>query len=553
MRRHPYRRTALRLLSVPTASLLVLLPGGGAAPAAPPPGAGAEFPRTVIDALLEDPRTAGARTAVVVRDADTGAVLYDRSGRDHLTPAQTLMIATSAAALERLGPRHEAQAPYRWRTEVVETGGATPGTVDLVLRGHGDPTTTVSDYRDLAEQVADVGITTVTGDLVIASGAFGSLFSPDRYGTGWTVDDLGTPSGAPVSELTLSPDPVPGEGGVRYLTNTVRLTVEAGVDGWSPPTVTIHPASPAVPVDPRAITSSETRTVTYRNPGDGTLVVDGWMAPGADPVVTHLPVPDPHRHVGEVFAAALTDAGVEVLGDLRVDEEVHGYLDPVADHSSPPITEMARHLLRHPNAPHAEAWLRSLGREHTGVGTAEQGLTVMAGALADLGLAEPIPRQADGSGLSRDNLVEAHGLTDVLLGVRDAFWYPAWRDALPTACAADGALAERLCEGPAAGVTRAVPGELPGVEGLVGYTTDAGGRELAFAVLLNGVREQDAAREVVDSLVTALAGGGTTPPKPDPGKPGKPGGPGGPREAEAVSHTPTVRITAARPVRRGER
>ncbi|MBB0230739.1 D-alanyl-D-alanine carboxypeptidase/D-alanyl-D-alanine endopeptidase, partial [Streptomyces calidiresistens] len=529
MRRHPYGRTALRLLGVSTASLLVLPLGAGAAPAAPP---GAGFPTAAVDALVNDPRLAGARAAVVVRDADTGAVLHDRGGRDHLTPGQTLMVATSAAVMARLGPRYEGQAGYRWRTEVVESAGSAPGTVDLVLRGYGDPTTTVSDYRALAERVADAGITTVGGDLVIASGAFGSLFSPDRYGTGWTVDDLGSPAGAPVTALTLSPDPDPDEGG-RYLTNTVRLTVEAGADGWSAPTATIHPDSPAVPVDLRAITSSETRTVVRRNPGDGTLVVDGWMAPGADPVVTHLPVPDPHRHVGEVFADALADAGVEVLGDLRVDEEVHGYPDPVADHLSAPITDMARHLLRHPNAPHAEAWLRSLGWEGTGVGTVEQGLTEVAAALADLGLTEPIPRQVDGSGLSRDNLVEAHGLTDVLVGARDGFGYPAWRDALPAACAPDGALAERLCDGPAAGVTRAVPGELPGVEGLVGYTTDAGGRELAFAVLLNGVREQDAAREVVDAIVTTLAGGGATPPKPGPGgpgkpdKPGKPGGPGG--------------------------
>ncbi|MCE7081321.1 D-alanyl-D-alanine carboxypeptidase/D-alanyl-D-alanine-endopeptidase [Streptomyces sp. ST2-7A] len=561
MRRHPYGRTALRLLGVATTCLLMLPPGAaGAAPAAPP---GTGFPTAALDALLQDPRLAGARAAVVVRDTDTGAVLYDRGGHDHLTPAQTLMVATSAAVLERLGPHHEAQAPYRWHTEVVEIAGSSPGTTDLVLRGYGDPTTTVSDYRDLAEQVADAGITTVTGDLVIASGVFGGLFSPDRYGTGWTVDDLGTPSGAPVSQLTLSPDPDPGAGGGdgRYLTNTVRLTVEPGADGWSPPTVTVHPESSAVPVDPRVTTSSETRLLAYRNPGDGTLVVVGWIAPGAEPPVVHLPVPDPHRHAGEVFAAALADAGVEVAGDLRVDLDMTGYLEPVAEHLSAPITDMARHLLEHPNVPHAEAWLRTLGWENTGVGTVEQGLLMVAGALADLGLTESIPRQVDGSGLSRDNLVDAHGLTEVLLGTRDRFWYPAWYDALPKACAADGsgALAERFCDGPAAGVTRAVPGELPGIDGLVGYTTDTDGRELAFAVLLNHVREPAAAREVVDAVVTTLAGGGAAPPKPGPGKPGKPGGPGkpgvpgGPRDTEAVASTPTVRVTADRPVRRGTR
>ncbi len=81
-----------------------------------------------IASLSTDPRLAKFSGSVL--NADTGEVLFDRSGTVPERTASVMKVITSAAALAVLGPDH------RIATRVVR--GAEPGTVVLV--GGGDPT-----------------------------------------------------------------------------------------------------------------------------------------------------------------------------------------------------------------------------------------------------------------------------------------------------------------------------------------------------------------------------------------------------------------------------
>src|SRR5262249_43781434 len=107
-----------------------------------------------LDQILSDSRLNGATVGVTVRNARTGAVLYDHGGDTQVVPASNNKIETSAAAFGILG------TGYRFRTDVSLGGGK------IYLKGTGDPTLGADAYDKLAAAVAAKGIKSVPGGLV---------------------------------------------------------------------------------------------------------------------------------------------------------------------------------------------------------------------------------------------------------------------------------------------------------------------------------------------------------------------------------------------------
>ncbi|MFD6276679.1 D-alanyl-D-alanine carboxypeptidase/D-alanyl-D-alanine-endopeptidase [Streptomyces sp. NPDC060209] len=111
--------------------------GGVTAPA------GASGLKTALAPLLDAPALGPVRTAVVV-DAATGKQLYARGATTPMTPASTVKIATTAAALSALGPAHR----------IATTVTLSPDSRTLTLVGGGDPTLDKAALRALAAGTA---------------------------------------------------------------------------------------------------------------------------------------------------------------------------------------------------------------------------------------------------------------------------------------------------------------------------------------------------------------------------------------------------------------
>ncbi|MEU8890295.1 D-alanyl-D-alanine carboxypeptidase/D-alanyl-D-alanine-endopeptidase [Streptomyces sp. NPDC048442] len=99
--------------------------------------------KEVLEPLLDTAALGGLRTASVV-DAATGKQLYGRGERDAMTPASTVKIATTVAALSALGPDHR----------IATTVLAAPDGKRVVLKGGGDPTLEKDGLRALATDTA---------------------------------------------------------------------------------------------------------------------------------------------------------------------------------------------------------------------------------------------------------------------------------------------------------------------------------------------------------------------------------------------------------------
>ncbi|WP_199438908.1 D-alanyl-D-alanine carboxypeptidase/D-alanyl-D-alanine endopeptidase [Umezawaea beigongshangensis] len=468
--------------------LVLGLPGGGAAAQNTADPLGAD-----LDRLLVDPRLVGTSVGLVVRDADSGDLLYTRSSADRLVPASNAKLITTATALEVLG------ADHRFRTDVLASGTRRGHLVngDLLLRGTGDPTPLAADYHDLAARVRASGVRVVAGDLV----ADDTWFDAVRLGTGWAWDDEPYYYNAEISALTVSPD-------TDYDAGTVIVRVLPGAAPGAPARVEVDPPNDHVRIVSTATTAASGGSVSVdRDRASTTIRVSGSLAVGSEPVTQYTAVADPTGLATSIFARALADNGVRVLGKVR-----RGVTPPdattLASRESMTLGELLVPLLKFSNNGHSEILVKAAGRAVSGEGTWGAGLAALQAGLPGLGVDPAALRLVDGSGLSRMDVVSPDQIASLLIGARDEPWFGAWYEALPVAGDPDrtrgGTLRNRMRDTPAAGNVRAKTGSLTGVTSLAGYVTAADGRHLVFALILNNF-VSSSPHDVEDAIAVRLA------------------------------------------------
>jgi D-alanyl-D-alanine carboxypeptidase/D-alanyl-D-alanine-endopeptidase (penicillin-binding protein 4) len=111
----------------------------------------------------------------------------------------------------------------------------------------------------------------------------------------------------------------------------------------------------------------------------------------------------------------------------------------------------------------------------------------------------------DGSGLSVHNLATPRSLVQLLRYAHARPWGSLYKAMLAQPGEEGSTLSERLLE--LRGRLFAKTGSLTNVGSLVGYVTDRSGREIVFAVIVNGANLPAAAvREGIDAVVLGLAG-----------------------------------------------
>lgn len=491
-----WSRTRTKVVAVTAGIALALGTGGsaGARTAAPAPSW-----QKAVDRILADKRLDGAATSIVISDAESGRVLYDRNPGKRLMPASNTKLLTSAAAMDLLGPG------YRYRTDVLADGDRSGGRLDgdLYVRGTGDPTLLAKDYDAMAADVAAAGIKTVTGKLV----ADDTRFDSERLGRSWAADDESAYYSSQISALSLAPD-------TDYDTGNVYLEIVPGSTAGEKPKVKVTPSNDYVDVDVTATTvagNGENSISVDREHGGNTLTVSGGIPVGADPEESWTSVWEPTGYAASVFADALKRHGVDVAGKTQLGKATPDGAERVARHSSMPLKKITVPFMKLSNNNHAEVLTKTMGDESAGKGTWSAGLKAIEGFLKKEGVDTATLRQVDGSGLSRMDNVSARHISTLLHSVRKKPWFKQWYDALPIACAGDrmtgGTLRSRMCDTPAEGNAHAKTGSLTGASALSGYVTDADGRKLTYSIILNNYLA-DSVKGIEDSIVVALASDG---------------------------------------------
>lgn len=462
---------------------------------APQPAAAAEDGLTKqLDALLADPRYNGSQVGLVVRDANTGDVLYDRDSADRLLPASNMKILTSAAAMEQLGP------DFKFHTDALATAPVQDGVIggDLYLKGFGDPTTLAADYAKLATDLKAAGVRRVSGDLV----ADDSYFDSVRLGDSWAWDDEQELYAAQVSALTAAPN-------TDYDSGTVIVQTKPGAAAGEPATLTVVPKTSVVRLVGNVTTGAPGSASTLRierEHGTNRILVSGSVPAGGATTSSWETVWEPTRYAADLFKRALKEAGIRLGGRVTTGVTPAG-AQRLARDESMPLDELMTPFLKLSNNLHAETLTKTLGKEKAGAGTWPAGLGVIAAHAKSAGADTATIRLSDGSGLTRKNNLTADSVSDVLLAAAKEPWFEQWYDALPIAGNPDrfvgGTLRARMLNTPAANNVHAKTGSLTGVTALSGYVTDADGRELVFSMISNNYITTP--RPVEDAVAVTLA------------------------------------------------
>jgi len=483
-----------------------------------------------IDAILAQPEVVRGFWGIEIENLDTGKMIYSQNADKLFTPASNTKLFTTAATLALIGP------DYRFHTTVETTGtldkyGRLDG--DLILIGRGDPNLSGRDLpynlktertqspthvlEELADQIVARGVKVIDGD-VIGDDTF---YPYQRYGEGWSQDDLMWDWGAPASAITVND-------------NVLFLSVKPAAHPGERAFINLLPFSDYYKIDNRIMTTpagtGPRKVVLLREPGSNQILA--WGNIPVDDVNGHseaIAIDDPADFAARELRQLLQARGVSIYGRSRAHHADLASLSTFsvtafapsagggdsrppatpativfANHESMPVIQDLRVINKVSQNLHAELMLRLLGKEKGTAGTIDLGLEVERGWLASLGITPDEYTFFDGSGLSRENLVSPHAVVTLLTFISKQPWAKEFEDTLPVG-GVDGTLMDRFRGPQFSGKVHAKTGSLSHVNSLSGFATTAKGEHIVFSILANNHMLTDRkALDTIDNIVSAV-------------------------------------------------
>ncbi len=433
-----------------------------------------------IDAAINRPQFRRARWGILIEPLSptTNRPLYNHEGDRYFIPASNAKLLTTAAALRQLG------SEFRIRTSIYQTSAGS-----LRVVGRGDPSLTDAQLRDLAQQLKRQGVRNVQ-QLVVDDG----YFQGDTLNLTWDWEDVQSDYGAAVNSLILNQNAVELTLSPQQVGQPLRVSWADAIAAkqWrlENNSLTAKAATP----DSLAIT-----TVL----GQPLLQIKGQLGVDAEPEVIGLPVLNPGEYFLQHFRNVLVAEGISV--ERATLESNRGFAGPreLAKIESPPLATLLVETNQESNNLYAEVLLRSLGTGASRDST-ELGLKKLKETLTALGVDPQSYSLADGSGLSRQNLVSPEAIAQTLKRMAQTPQAAIYRVSLPTA-GVNGTLGRRFLNTAAQGNLQAKTGTLTGVSALSGYLDVPAYQPLVFSIMVNQSDQSPTTqRQAIDEIVLLL-------------------------------------------------
>ncbi|HEX6050081.1 MAG TPA: D-alanyl-D-alanine carboxypeptidase/D-alanyl-D-alanine-endopeptidase [Gemmatimonadaceae bacterium] len=463
----------------------------------------------MIDSMVNAPEFRTALWGILIVDPERHDTLYAHNAAKLFIPASNQKLVSGSVILEQLGPE------FRFRTTFAAHGTIANGTLegDLAVIGRGDPTMSarmmngdaMAPLRAIADSLSQRGIRRITGRVV----ALGDAFPGPVRGAAWPWDGLNGASFAGVDELLFN------EG-----LSTFRVRPGANVGDTAVVETWPSRSFPGIRVTATTIardtvaasfsvaggngrggrSSTGTRVTAFHDTLTSMVVVRGQIALGDSATITR-PQHDPNT----AFIAALTEAlagrGITVDGQTTTWTQ-ESPVDSLFTILSVPLKEIMPAMMKPSQNQIAEVFLRTLGLERAGVGTADSGRRVVERQFATWGIPSDAFVVRDGSGLSRSDLISPEAIVSILEAMRHSPNFEVFFESLPIA-GVDGTIRTRMRDTPAQGNLRAKTGTLSMVRSLSGYVRTADGRLLEFSMMCNNWTTPQAAVDRVQNTIGA--------------------------------------------------
>jgi D-alanyl-D-alanine carboxypeptidase/D-alanyl-D-alanine-endopeptidase (penicillin-binding protein 4) len=422
--------------------------------------------------------------SIVVRDTVTGEEYLEVNPRVPRSPASTLKVVTTYAALDELGPA------YTWKTRAYATGPIVAGRLqgDLVIQGGGDPFLTSERWAQFARELRNLGLQRIEGDIVLDRTLFAPQSAdPDEFdGRGYrTYNVLPDPLLVNLQSADFHFVPRPDGIGVVLdpqpanlrLTNGIRVS-SAGCRGGL-------------------------RGVTFTSFDDdpGRLALGGRLSSRCPHLSVRRVIMEPASFAYGTFVTNWRQGGGELRGGLKLAPRPPD-ARLLLEYESLSLGEVVRLVNKYSSNAMARTLVLTLGLERQGApASVEKGEAAMKTWLARRGLDAPELVIDNGSGLSRRTRITADSLARVLASAYQSRWYPELAASLPLG-GLDGTLRTRFVDLGDSGRIRLKTGHLNSVAAVAGWVTGRAGRPLTVVVMVNHPGAQFASGDqIIDAVV----------------------------------------------------
>ncbi|GGO86901.1 serine-type D-Ala-D-Ala carboxypeptidase [Marinobacterium nitratireducens] len=414
----------------------------------------------------------GSQLGLVVEPITSGPVTIDYRSQALMPPASTLKLLTAYAAERELGP------DFRFHTRLLRRGNRTGSqwSGDLRLEFSGAPDFSRSQLRQLLERLGAEGIDTINGNLLLDTSAYDGY----AWAEGWPWNNLSVCYSAPVPALILDENCVAASLTARAPGDLARFYI--------PPHQPLLVENEATTVTPAQQRRQLCELEVDTGPGNR-YRLHGCVVSNRKVWPLNFAVTDPVAFASDVIRLQLQELGIRLNGQIREERSPGDGWQEVARISSAPLSQLLGQMLQVSDNLVADSLLKTLGRHQTGTaGNFRNGARALKARLqSDLGLLLDPAVIADGSGLSRDNLLQPAQLAQLLrhlAGQRQAITYRSLAVA-----GESGTLRYRrsLSNSVLLGNLRGKSGTINATTNLAGYLTARSGREYLFVVMVSGI------------------------------------------------------------------
>ena len=446
-----------------------------------------KFPESV-NKLLKKYKIPTKNISVYVRDLNADAPMLELNADKLRTPASTMKLLTTYAALKELGPN------YSWRTEVWTKGSISGGVLngDLILKGYGDPFLVYENFWKLVNTLRDKGLKHIEGNIIIDNSYFQLPPHDPAAFDGKAFRIYNAQSSAlmfnfQATRFLFTPEVDENVSKGKKKKGKTKRNKEIGTVKVTPyPKIKDFKLENQIKLTKGRCRKSHLRP-KLKNNKKGGLIISGNYAAKCKQRFILRAVSKPDEHIFNAFRDFWLDLNGTLKGAMKIgrasakDELFHV-------HSSPTLGEQIRLINKWSNNVMTKQLLLTLGAKKYGTpGTLEKGRQAIFDTLNANDIDTSGVQLENGSGLSRSALISTRQMGDLLeTAFRDPFM-PEFMASLSLP-GVDGTLVNRFRKEHLRGRSHLKTGTLDFVTAISGYMLNRKGKRLVIAIQHNGKR-----------------------------------------------------------------
>ena len=344
----------------------------------------------------------GTQVSYMVVDPVKNKVIAQYQQTVLRTPASMQKLLTATASKLYLGEEFRYQTTIEGQKNNINNNRYQG---DLGFRFVGDPTLLRSNINDMLRSLKRLGIKQISGDFLLNQ----SHFDGYQWSNGQAWNDLGVCYTAPSNAIIVNKNCVLGN---LSLSRPDAKKATLFIPDYEPVEI-----SSDVSVVTKAQRTAQFCALEVTRNSQNRYHLWGCMVPRNRPFGLAFAVNDPFAYARQIIASELENVGIILNGEIKLDNSnaIDGFQDILVSHQSPLLDELLQIMMKESDNLIADSLFKTLGAIYfKTAGNFRNGGKALKLILNEHGIDLENAYLADGSGLSRHNLMSAELFMSVL-------------------------------------------------------------------------------------------------------------------------------------------